>query len=118
MNTTVDRESQDKEVKENHKRFVEQIVEHFDKLSEVVLFHDQMGDAFARIPSTSSFTTAKIRSKKFNSFLSHNVYKKWARPIPGDIREQVLAIFEAKAKYDGKCYPLNIRVGGSERNSI
>ena len=74
------------------------------------LFHDQLGDAYARVDKQGHFEIMKCRGKSFKSYLAYAYYQVKKGALRSDSINAAVNSLAAKAIHGGKEYQLENRV--------
>lgn len=76
----------------------------------ITFFHDETQEAFAVIPVSGHNEVIKCSSNRFKSYLSKLAYDHESEVLSKDALNCCLSLIEAKAIFEGECFPLKIRV--------
>jgi hypothetical protein len=80
--------------------------------SQMVLFNDGDGNAFATLPHLGDAIAVKVGSSPFNLWLRHEAYKVLERPVSSGPLKDAAATLEATALFSGETIPVFARVAG------
>lgn len=77
---------------------------------DVELFHDPSGEAWATIRCGDHFETYPLRSRGFRTWLASRFYRREGRPPGSQALQDALDVLEARARFDGPCHEVHVRV--------
>jgi len=75
----------------------------------VELFHDDLGDGFARVPVRNHREVWRCRSKDFRRWLARRFWQSEAKALNSDALSAALNVIEAKARFEGEEHRLHNR---------
>lgn len=78
------------------------------------LFHDVQGKAYATIDLNGHQETYSIQARQFKDWVSKEFYDETKGVLTNDTKKDVLAILEARAKFEGPTQEVAVRVGGND----
>jgi hypothetical protein len=81
---------------------------------EAEYFRNEIGEAYAKVPSASHFECLKVKSRKFRLWLTKEYYEETGRAPAEDAMRQALGIMEMKATFAGSEHTLERRVASVE----
>ncbi|MCL6449561.1 MAG: hypothetical protein K6U04_15740 [Armatimonadetes bacterium] len=82
----------------------------FEIADTATLFHDQFNRPMAAFTINNHSEIWPVRSKFFKNWLAMAFYREQGKTPNNESLTQALNVVEAKAIFDGECYPLNLRV--------
>lgn len=86
--------------------------------SEMVLFNDGDGNAYATLPHLGKSIAVRVGSSAFSIWLRHLAYAALGKPVSsGPVREAV-ATLEASALFDGPTLPVYARIAGGGQQVV
>ncbi|GAA6762509.1 MULTISPECIES: DNA primase [Thermus] len=82
-------------------------------LEEVVeLWHTPVGEAWATVPRDGHVEHYPVRGREFRAWLAGLYYAKEGKPLYAQAMQDVLAVLEAKALYEGQEHEVHTRLAG------
>jgi len=91
----------------------ERIVELIEEIG-ITLFHDQFDEPHVRIKVNDHLEINKVRSTRFKTWISNELWKQEKKAISTETINTVLNLMEAKACFEGRKYTLHNRVARYE----
>lgn len=86
--------------------------------SEMMLFNDGEGNAYATLPHLGKSIAARLSSPAFAMWLRHLAYTALDRPVSSGPLKEAVATLEASALFDGPTVPVYVRVAGDEQRVV
>jgi len=80
----------------------------------VELFHDEVGDAFARVPVSEHYEILRCRAKDFKGWMAGRFWGRERKAANSDALNSALTVLEAKACFEGAERRLHNRVAVNE----
>ncbi len=81
---------------------------------DAVLFHSPDGRYYADVQFNGHRQTHEIRSSGFRQWLTRLFYLDRGTPPTAEGLQGAIGVLEARARFDGECHPVNLRVAGDD----
>jgi hypothetical protein len=73
------------------------------------LWHTLAGDSFATVPVADHQEHYPVRSRAFRQWLDLQFFRATGGAVSGEARQSALSVLEARARFEGKTYPVFVR---------
>jgi hypothetical protein len=100
-----------KEKQKQEKETQAQIVVRAVQDANIQLFHDELEDAYARIPVKEHMEVLKIEGRKFSHWMRRHLWSRMKKIVSSETLKSATAMLEAAAFFDGERIPLSNRIG-------
>jgi hypothetical protein len=78
--------------------------------ADVILFHDEQGEAFATIEVDGHSENWRISSRQFTQWIASRVYRAHKIAVPSQAMSTAVATLSAMALFDGDCQAVHMRI--------